>query len=56
MALQSLKIPVSIIAVNLIDHTDWLNIMADDLNHLSPYVVIFLTQSNSFDILMYGNE
>ena len=28
-----------------IDHTDWLNIMVDYLNHLSPHVLIFLRNS-----------
>ena len=46
-----------IVAVNRIDQIDCLNIMADDLNHLSPHVLIFfLTYSNSFDFLMFGNE
>ena len=42
MAPQRWKIPISIVAVNRIDHTDWLDFMVDDLNHLSPHVVIFL--------------
>ena len=42
MAPQSWKVPFSIVAVNGIDHTDWLDIMVHDLNHLSPHVLIFL--------------
>ena len=42
MAPQRWKVPISIVAVNRFDHTDWLNIMVDDLNHLSPHVLIFL--------------
>ena len=42
MAPQSWKVPISIVAVNRIDHTDWLDIMVDDLNLLSPHVLIFL--------------
>ena len=42
MALQRWNVPISIFAVNGIDHTDWLDIMMDDLNHLSPHVLIFL--------------
>ena len=34
--------PISIVAVNRIDNTDWLNIMVDGLNHSSPHVLIFL--------------
>ena len=41
MVPQRWKVPISIVAVNHIDHTDWLNIMVDDLNHLSPHVLIF---------------
>ena len=41
-ARQRWKVPISIVAVNRIDHTDWLNIMVDDLKHLSPRVLIFL--------------
>ena len=46
MAPQRWKVPISIVAVNRIDHTDWLDIMVDDLKHLY----------NSFDFPMYGNE
>ena len=42
MAPQRWKVPISIFAVIRIDHTDWLDIMVDDLNHLSPHVLIFL--------------
>ena len=42
MTPQRWKIPLSIVAVNRIDHTDWLDIMVDDLNQLSPHVLIFL--------------
>ena len=42
MAPQRWIVPISIVAVNCIDHTDWLGIMVDDLNHVSPYVQIFL--------------
>ena len=55
MAPQRWKVPISIVAVNRIDLTDWLDIMVDDLNHWSPGAD-FLTQSNSFDFPMYGNE
>ena len=54
MAPQRRKVLISIIAVNRIDHTDWLDIMVDDLNHLSPHVLIFLFYS--FDFPMYKNE
>ena len=40
MAPQRWKVPISIVAVIPIDHTDWLDIMVDDLNHLSPHVLI----------------
>ena len=33
--------PILIVAVNCIDHNDWLDIMADDLNHLLLHVLIF---------------
>ena len=36
------KVPISIVAVNRIDLTDWLDIMVDDLNHWSPHVLIFV--------------
>ena len=41
MATQRWKVPISIVAVNRIDLTDWLDIMVTDLNtdHL---VLIFL--------------
>ena len=39
---QRWKVPISIIAVNHIVHADWLNIMVDDLNHLSPHMLVFL--------------
>ena len=42
MAPQRWKVPISIVAVKRIDHTDWLDIMVDDLNHLSNHVLIFL--------------
>ena len=52
---QRWKVPISIVAVNRIDHTDWLNIMVDYLNHLSPNVLIsYVIQF--FDFPMYGNE
>ena len=38
---QKWKVHICIVAVNSIDHTDWLDIMVDDLNHLSPHVLIF---------------
>ena len=34
--------PISIVAVNRIDHTDWFDIMVDNLYHLSSHVLIFL--------------
>ena len=37
-----MKVPISIVALNRIVHTDRLDIMVDDLNHLSPHVMIFL--------------
>ena len=37
IAPQRRKVPISIVAVNRIDHFDWLNIMPNDLNHLSPH-------------------
>ena len=40
--LKGKKVPISIVAVNRIDLTDWLDIMVDDLNHWSPHVLIFL--------------
>ena len=42
MASQRWKVPISIVAVNRIDHTDCLDITVDDLNHLSNHVLIFL--------------
>ena len=39
---QRWKVPISIVAVNRIDHTDWLDIMVDDSKHLSPRVLISL--------------
>ena len=46
MALQRWKVPISIFAVNGIDHTDWLDIMMDDLipfltRKSAPHVLIF---------------
>ena len=43
MARQRWKVPISIVAVSCIDNTDWLDILADDLNHLLPHVLISLT-------------
>ena len=37
MADQRCEVPISIVAVNRIDHIDWLDI----LNHLSPHGLIF---------------
>ena len=45
MAPQRWKVPISIVAVNCIGNTDWLNIMVHDLNPLSPHVLIFLCNS-----------
>ena len=39
---QRWKVPISIVAVNRFDHTDWLDIMVDDSKHLSPRVLISL--------------
>ena len=41
MAPQRWKVPISIVAVNCIDNTDWLDIVVDDLNRLSPHVLFF---------------
>ena len=59
------EVPISIVAVNRIDNIDWLHneldtrgsiFMAGDMSHLSPHALTFLTQSNSFDLPMGGNE
>ena len=50
-----MKVPISIVAVNRIDHTDWLDIMMDELNHLSPHVLVFLRNPILY-FPMYGNE
>ena len=42
MAPKRCEVPISIVAVDHIDTFDWLNIMVDNLNHLSPHVLIFL--------------
>ena len=39
-----------------INHINGLDFMADDLNHLSPEVLIFLTYLNSSDFPMCENE
>ena len=43
--------PISIVAVNCIDHIDWLDIMADDLNHLSLHVLIFFFFCNPIRLI-----
>ena len=54
---QRWKVPIFIVAENRIDHTDWLEIMVDDLNHLSPHVLIFLCNPSLWiSQWMYGNE
>ena len=41
MAPERWKVPISIVAVNHIDLTDWFNIMVNDLNHWSPRADFF---------------
>ena len=54
------EVPISIVAVNRIDHTNWLHnefdIYGGDLNHLSPHTLFVLALSNSFDLPMCKNE
>ena len=63
MAPQRCKVPISIFAVNRIEVIDYIDCFTmisiskvGDLNHISPNALIFLTQSDFFDLPLCGNE